>query len=197
MAKDAKLTFSFAAVSASTANHILQTATTGVVTLGGAADTWQRGYSNTLNVGGFTSYTAASGPVPPATETGIVSATAPVQGSMTGIMGCDVYVTSTIASSLTLAGTPAGVVTIFVEGANDSSAGSGTAGSDWGPVSAGYVVPASLSAKRVNIQLTDTTKPHLRIAVMVNHGGTTASTGTVTITNAALSLGRDGINPVG
>ena len=187
MAKDARLTFSFPATSASTATHVLQTATTGVVTLGGAADTWQRGTSSNLNVGGYTSYTATGGPVPPATETGSGN-------SMTGMMGADTYLVSTVASSLTLAGSPAGVVTMFVEGASDSS---GSAGSDWGPVSAGYVVPASLTAKRVNIMLTDTTKPWLRIAVVVNHGGTTASTGTVTITNAALSLGRDGMNPVG
>lgn len=187
MAKDSKLTFSFPATSASTANHVLQTATTGVVTLGGAADTWQRGTSSNLNVGGYTAYVATGGPVPPGTETGSGN-------SMTGMMGCDVYVTGTVASSLTLAGTPAGVVTLFIEGASDSS---GSAGTDWGPVSAGYVVPASLTAKRVNIQLTDSTKPWLRIAVMVNHGGTTASSGTVTITNAALSLGRDGMNPVG
>lgn len=197
MAKDSKLTFSFPATSASTANHILATTTGGVVTLGGAADTWQRGASSGLNVGGYTGYVATGGPVPPGTETGIVSATAPVQGSMTGMMGCDVCVTATLATSLTLVGSPAATVTLYVEGANDSSAGSGTVGSDWTPVSAGIACPASLSAKRVNIQLTDSTKPWLRLAVMVNHGGTTAATGTVTITNAALSLGRDGINPTG
>lgn len=187
MAKDSKLTFSFPATSASTTNHILATTTAGVVTLGGNVDTWQRGTSSNLNVGGYTAYVATGGPVPPATETGSGN-------SMTGMMGCDVYVTATLASSLTLAGTPAGTVTLYVEGASDSA---GSAGTDWTPVSAGYACPASLSAKRVNIQLTDSTKPWLRIAVMVNHGGTTAASGTVTITNAALSLGRDGINPTG
>lgn len=189
MARDSRLSFSFPAQAAVVATHILQTATTGVITLSGAADSWQRGTSTALNVGGFTAYSATGGPVPPGTEAAASGAT-----TLTGNMGSEWYVTATVAETLTIATN--GFVTLIVEGATDNA---GAAGTDWAPVSAGYNVPADLAAsgKRVNLQLTDTSRPWLRLALMVYHPATTANTGTVTITNAAFSLGRDGVNATG
>jgi hypothetical protein len=184
MARDNRLLLSFPTLGASA--KVLQTATTGVVTMSGAADTWAKGTSTPLNLGGFNFYAAASGPVPPATETAGSGSVV-----LNGNMGAEAYVQFTLATSLTL---NSAIVTVMVEGASDSS---GSAGTDWAPISGGYVCPASLSAKRINLQLIDTPKPWIRITVLVTHAATTAGTGTVTITNAGYSIGRDGVPTAG
>jgi hypothetical protein len=103
-------------------------------------------------------------------------------------MGQEAYIILTLAASLTL---NAGFVYVLIEGASDSS---GSAGTDWAPISGGYVVPASVTAVRKNFQMIDTSKPWIRVTVWVNHAATTAVSGTVTITNAGFSIGRDGIH---
>jgi len=184
MARDNRLLISFP--SASSGTNVLATTTAGVVTLSGTASFWAKGVSTALNLGGSTFYAAASGPVPPATETaGSGSST------LNGNMGCEAYIQCTVAASA-LTNSPS--VTVFVEGASDSA---GSAGTDWAPISGGMVVNnAGLTAKRVNLQLIDTTKPWVRLVVQVLHGGTAAG-GTVTITQAGFSLGRDGVNTAG
>lgn len=184
MARDNRLLLSFPTQASGA--KVLQTATTGVVTMSGAADTWAKGTSTPLNIGGSSYYAAASGPVPPATETaGSGSST------LTGNMGAEGYVAITLATSLTL---NSGFVYVVVEGASDSA---GAAGTDWAPISGGYVCPASLSAKRVHLQMIDVAKPWIRVTVWVNHAATTAVSGTVTITNAGFQIGRDGIQTAG
>lgn len=157
----------------------------GVVTLAGAANAWNRQSSNALNVGGSTFYAAASGPVPPATETaGVGSST------LSGNMGCEYYVQLTLAQALTI-GTGS-QIQVLVEAASDAA---GSAGTDWTAVSGGFQCSAT-GTKRINLQVIDSAKPWLRISVLTLHGSV-ASTGTVTITNAFVSIGRDGVQTAG
>lgn len=157
----------------------------GVITLSGALNTWNRQSSNALNVGGSTFYSATGGPVPPGTETaGSGSST------LNGNMGCEYYVQATIAQALTI-GTGS-QIQVVVEAASDVA---GAAGTDWTAVSGGFQCSAT-GTKRVNLQVIDTAKPWLRISVLTLHGSA-ASTGTVTITNAFISVGRDGVQTAG
>lgn len=178
MAKDAKLIFSFP--SASAVAPALATTTAGVVTFSGNASTWQKGSSSALNVGGFTVYAPGADTI----GTGGVT--------LTGNMGSEMYLNATLACSTNFANSP--LVQIMVEAASDS--GTGTAGTDWTPVSGAYQMAvgsttANAPAKRINIRVVQSAKPWLRVVVLLLHGAT-AGTGAVTITNASLVLGRDG-----
>lgn len=180
MAKDAKLVFTFPASTSAGAGVLAVATTDGVatITLSGTDNTWRKGTSNALNVGGFTLYAAGA-------DTKGTGAT-----NVTGPMGSDLYLNGSIACSTNFANSPA--VQIMVEAASDNS---GSAGTDWTPVSAAYqlaaaTTTANLAGRRFNVKVVETAKPWFRVTALVLHG--TAGTGAITLSNCALTLGRDG-----
>lgn len=192
MARDAKLVFTFTNGSLSGSSLAISgaaaspgTAPTGTVSLAGmgalagtgAVPEWGKGTSNALNVGGFRNIAAG----------GDASAIAS-DPAINGNMGAEWYLRAVVSQTSLSVGAGSSIL-IVVEAASDN--GSGAAGTDWTPISAGVAITTAFTGNRlISAQLTDTAKPWLRLSVQVLQGGT-ASTGSITISNAALTLGRD------
>lgn len=191
MARDAKLQFTFTnltatlpALSISGAAASPATAAQGTVTLAGAAATYGRGASNALNTGGFRNMLADRAQFIAGGDASAITN----DPALNGNMGAEMYLRATVSQGSFVLGAGS-VVSVLVEGASDS--GTGTAGTDWTPVSAAVTIATAFTgSKLIAAQITDTTKPWLRVVVQALHG-TAASTGTITISNAALTLGRD------
>jgi hypothetical protein len=108
--------------------------------------------------------------------------------AISGNMGTEWYLRASVSQTSLVIGAGS-TVSIFVEAASDS--GSGAAGTDWTPVSAGVAITTAFTGtKLVSCQLVETAKPWLRVVVQIAHG-TTASTGSIVLTNVGLTLGRD------
>lgn len=179
MARDAKLIFSYTTAAASLPALQITGGTTGggTVVLSGTAGVWAKGTSNALNVGGFRNIAAG----------GDASAIAS-DPAINGNMGAEWYLRATVSQTSLVIGAGSSI-NIVVEGASDS--GTGTAGTDWTPISTGVAIASAFTGtKLIACQLTETTKPWLRVSVQVLHG-TTASTGSIVVSNAALTMGRD------
>jgi hypothetical protein len=191
MARDSKLVFTFTNVAAalpvlaiSGAAVSPATAAQGVIALSGAALAYGRGVSNALNIGGFRNMLAnAAQFIAGGDATAIAS-----DPAISGNMGAEMYLRATLSQTSFVLGTGS-IITVAVEGASDS--GSGTAGTDWAPISAAVSITTAFTGnKLISAQITDSTKPWMRVAVTVLHGSVLSS-GSITVTNAALTLGRD------
>lgn len=199
MARDAKLGFTFTnsalsgsslAISGAAASPA--TASTGTVSLAGmgalagtgAVPEWGKGLSNALNVGGFRNMMADRAQFIAGGDATAIASDPAINGNM----GAEWYLRAVVSQTSLSVGAGSSIL-IVVEAASDN--GSGAAGTDWTPISAGVAITTAFTGNRlISAQLTDTTKPWLRLAVQVLQGGT-ASTGSITISNAALTLGRD------
>jgi hypothetical protein len=186
MARDSKLIFSYTTAAASLPALQITSGTTGggTVVFSGAATIWAKGTSNALNAGGFRNMLADRAQfIAGGDATAITS-----DPAISGNMGAEWYLRLTVSQTSFVLGAGSSV-SIFVEAASDS--GSGTAGTDWTPISAGVAVTTAFTGtKLIACQLSETAKPWLRVVVQVLHGSA-ASTGSIVISNAALTLGRD------
>lgn len=186
MARDAKLIFSYTTAAASLPALQITGGTTGggTVVLSGTAGVWAKGTSNALNVGGFRNMLADRAQFIAGGDATAIASDPAINGNM----GAEWYLRATVSQTSLVIGAGS-AINIVVEGASDS--GTGTAGTDWTPISTGVAIASAFTGtKLIACQLTETTKPWLRVSVQVLHG-TTASTGSIVVSNAALTLGRD------
>lgn len=186
MARDAKLIFSYTTAAASLPALQITGGTTGggTVVLSGGIGVWTKGSSNALNVGGFRNMLADRNQF----ITGGDASAITNDPAISGNMGQEWYVRLAVSQTSLVIGAGSNI-TVLVEAASDS--GTGTAGTDWTPVSSGVAITSAFTGtKLIACQLTETAKPWLRVVVQVAHG-TVASTGSVVVSNAALVMGRD------
>jgi hypothetical protein len=191
MARDAKLVLTYTNTAASL--PVLQisnsatspaTTTSGTVVISGTAGQYGKGSTNALNVGGFRNMLADRAQfIAGGDATAIAS-----DPAISGNMGQEWYVRAVVSQTSLVVGAGSSI-SILVEAASDS--GSGTAGTDWTPISAGVALTTAFTgSKLIAAQITETAKPWVRFVVQVLHGGT-ASSGSVNISNVGLVLGRD------
>jgi hypothetical protein len=186
MARDSKLIFSYTTAGASLPALAITGGVTGggTVVFSGAASVWAKGTSNALNTGGFRNMLANTAQMVAGGDATAIASDPAISGNM----GAEWYLRLTVSQTSFVLGAGS-AISIFVEAASDS--GSGAAGTDWTPVSAGVAVTTAFTGtKLIACQLSETAKPWLRVVVQVLHG-TVASTGSLVISNAALTLGRD------